>query len=153
MRLGIDQDGNAMDEGVNTGTIPVNECYKVSDNRVDNTVVHSECPLCICWNQWNTSDVHISYFKTSDQDKDNSLAEMTQLRSSNAWMMRIHLRQTLPHSILLVLVLLHMSQGMLICSTVRTTDPWFIIKKVSDFVFKKSNHAVAPTSKYPVRAT
>ena len=43
----IDQGGNAMDEGVDTGTSPVNECCSANENRVDNAVVHSECPLCM----------------------------------------------------------------------------------------------------------
>ena len=46
--IGIDQGGNAMDEGVDTGTSPVNECCTTNENRVDNAVVHSECPLCMC---------------------------------------------------------------------------------------------------------
>ena len=44
----IDQGGNAMDEGVDTGTTPVNECCSANENGVDNDVVHSEFPLCMC---------------------------------------------------------------------------------------------------------
>ena len=58
--IGIDQGGNAMDEFVDTGTSPVNEGCNASENREDDTVVHSECPLCMCGYQWSTSEVHIS---------------------------------------------------------------------------------------------
>ena len=44
----IDQGGNATDEGVDTGTTHVNECYSANESRVDNAVVRSECPLCMC---------------------------------------------------------------------------------------------------------
>ena len=44
----IDQGGNATDEGVDTGTSPVNECCSANESRVDNAVVRSECPLCMC---------------------------------------------------------------------------------------------------------
>ena len=47
----MDQNGNAMDEGVDTGTSPLNEGCSTNENRVDNAVVHSECPLCMCRNQ------------------------------------------------------------------------------------------------------
>ena len=62
--IGIDQGGNAMDEGVDTGTSPVNECCNANENRI----------------------------KTSDQHKNSGATEMKQLRSSNPWIMRIHLR-------------------------------------------------------------
>ena len=61
--IGKDQGGNAMDEGVDTGSIPVNECCNTDDNWVDNTVVHSECPLCMYWNQSSISELHISWFQ------------------------------------------------------------------------------------------
>ena len=61
--VGIDQGGNAIDEDVDTGTSPVNECCNASETGVDNTVVHSECPLCMCWNQWSTPEIHISWFQ------------------------------------------------------------------------------------------
>ena len=49
--------------GGDMGTSPVNECCSANENWVDNAVVHSECPLCMCWNQWSTSEVHISWFQ------------------------------------------------------------------------------------------
>ena len=56
----IEQGGNAMDEGVDTGTSPVNECCNANET---NAVVHSKCPLCKCWNEWSTSEVHVSWFQ------------------------------------------------------------------------------------------
>ena len=44
----IDRGGNAMDDGVDTVASPVNECCGANENRVDNAVVHSEYPLCMC---------------------------------------------------------------------------------------------------------
>ena len=38
-----------MDEGVDIGTSPVNQCCGADANRVDNAVVLNV--LCICWNQ------------------------------------------------------------------------------------------------------
>ena len=37
-----------MGEGVETGNSPVNDCCSDNDNCVDNAVVHSEFPLCMC---------------------------------------------------------------------------------------------------------
>ena len=45
---------------------------------------------------------------------------MTQIRSSNTWIVIIYLRLNLPLCILLILTLLHINQGMLTCKTVRT---------------------------------
>ena len=61
--IGIDQVVNAMAEGVDTDSNHLNECCNANENRVDNTVVHFECPLCMYWHQSSISEVHISWFQ------------------------------------------------------------------------------------------
>ena len=54
----------------------------------------------------------------------NRETDMTQIRSLSTWIARIYFRLTLSLCILLVMTLLHINQGMLTCSTVRTKDSW-----------------------------
>ena len=49
---------------------------------------------------------------------------MTQIRSSNTWIVIIYLRLTLSLCILLILTFLHINQGMLTCNAVRTNYSW-----------------------------
>ena len=51
----------------------------------------------------------------------------------------------------MILALLHINQGMLRCSTVRTKR-FLADHKFSDFVTKKSYHIVRLVSKYPIKA-
>ena len=107
----IIQGGNAVDEGVDIGTSPVNQCCGADANRVDNAVVLNV--LCICWNQWSTAEVHISWFQDKwptqrrHLDSDDTTKITKFLDNEN-----------------LFEVLFHMSQGMLTCSIVRTKDSW-----------------------------
>ena len=90
-------------------------------------------------------------FKTSDQHKDSSLTEMTSLRLSNSWDSEnlFEVNSAKQHSLNAGIVA-HKSWNvdMQHSSNNRSlTD-----HKVWKFVFKKSNYAVEPASKYPVKA-
>ena len=91
-------------------------------------------------------------FKTSDQHKYNSSTK-TQLRSSNYWLIRIHLRQALSHSILLIYSCTRVRECWHAAQLKQKILDKMTAHRVSDFVFKKSNHVVAPASTHPVKAT
>ena len=137
-----------MDVGVDTGTSPVNECCSANENRVDNAVAYSECQLCVCWNQWSTSEVHISWFQdkwpTQRQQlgRDDTTKIIKFLDNEDPFELNSATQHSLDGSIVTHAV--QLEQKVLD----KMTD-----HRVSGFVFKKSNHVVAPASKYPVKAS
>ena len=144
-----------MGEGVETGNSPVNDCCSDNDNCVDNAVVHSEFPLCLCWNQWSTSEVHISWFQdkwpTQRQQlgRDGTTKIIKFLDNEDPF----EVNSATQHSLDAMYCYTWFGEYWHAAQLEQKIIDKMTDHRVSDFVFKKSNHVVAPASTYPVKAT
>ena len=144
-----------MDEGVDIGTSHVNECFSANENRVDNAVVHSK---------W-MSIVHVlesmKHFRGSHHLISRQVTN-TKTVARQRWHNLDHQIIGLWESIWGKLCHTEFSWCWYCCTWVR--ESWHAAQleqkildkmtdhRVSDFVFKKSHHVVAPDSKHFVMA-